>query len=250
MINVDIIILSYAKDEVLKSTTLATIESLQASEDQTVIKFNVVVIESNRTLEHYQYPNSQTIYPKTVFGFHKFLNIGIGLTQNELICFCNNDLFFHKGWFTAILEANRINPTIKSFSTFCPRFHHEKSEVQKEKINYGYKNGVFFTGWCFLVKREVFKSIGLFDERFRFWFCDDDFRLTLQKHSLKNALIRDSRVTHLCSETLTGESEYRKAYLKYVSFALYKYKWQHHNPTIYFFEMIKYKLKIIYAKFK
>jgi GT2 family glycosyltransferase len=249
MTTVDIIILSYAKDEALKNTTLATIESLLTSEDSDLIKFNVVIIESNRILEPFQYPNSQTIYPKAKFGFHKFLNIGISLTKNEMICFCNNDLFFHKGWCTAILEANKIDPAIKSFNTFCPKFHYEKPEVKDKQINYGYANGIFFTGWCFLVKREIFNSIGLFDERFKFWFCDDDFRLTLQKYGLKNAFIRDAQVTHLCSETLTGESDYRKTYLQYISFALYKYKWQHQNLPTYLFETIKYRFKIFFARF-
>lgn len=249
MTNIDIIILSYAKNEALKNTTLQAIESLLASENPALVKFNIIVIESNKLLAPFQYPESKTIYPNQEFGFHKYLNIGIASTQNELICFCNNDLIFHKRWATAVLESISVDPTIKSFGLFCPKFHFEKTEVEKTPINYGYENGTFFTGWCFLVKREVFKSTGLFDERFKFWFCDDDFRLTLQKHKIKNALIRDARVTHLTSETLANESDYKKTYLKYISFALYKYKWQHHNLMIYLFERLKYKLKILCAKF-
>ncbi|MGN7986696.1 glycosyltransferase family 2 protein [Pedobacter sp. 22226] len=249
MTNIDIIILSYAKNEALKNITLQTISTLLASEDSRLIKFNVIVIESNKVLSPFQYPNSRTIYPKQEFGFHKFLNIGISLTQNELICFCNNDLIFNKGWATAILESSKIDPAIKSFNPFCPKFHHGKIEVEKEPINYGYTNALFFTGWCFLVKREIFNSIGLFDERFKFWFCDDDFRLTLEKYRIKNALIRDSLVTHLASKTLSNESDYKKSYFQYISFALYKYKWQHHNFMVYLFELIKYRLKILYAKF-
>lgn len=241
MTSIDVIILSNGKNDTLTALTNQTIQTLISSEDPAAITFNVVVIESNAALAPFQYQNSTTIYPTSTFGFHKYLNIGADMTKNELICFCNNDLIFHKGWATAILMASATDPAIYSFSTFCPTFHADKEDEIPNAINYGYKNGVLFTGWCFLLKRETFKLVGPFDEKFIFWYADDDFRLTLQKNKLKNALIKAASVTHLGSETLNKEKSETQFMLQYSANAYYQYKWKHKNPALYLYHQLKYK---------
>ena len=246
--DIDIIILSYAKDERLKELTIQTINSLVSSENLREIRFNILVIESEKSIAPYQYPHSTTIYPAQKFGFHTYLNIGLKQMNSEFICFCNNDLLFAKGWATAMLAAIKKDPDLLSLSPLCTRFHADKLAQLPETINYGYTNGVHFTGWCFLAKRTLFDTIGLFDEHFKFWYCDDDFRLTLKKYGKKNALIKDSVVEHLCSETLTKVPSKEKLYLQYISFAYYKYKWEHHNFMRFLIEKAKYQFKIIIHK--
>lgn len=248
MFSVDIIILSYAKEEKLKALTEQTIETLFASENIALINFNVLVIESERSIAPYQYSNSKTIYPKEKFGFHTYHNIGLKQTNSDFICFCNNDLIFEKGWASAIFKAMEKDSELMSLNPYCPGFHEDKLQLLAEEITYGYTNGIHFTGWCFFTKRTLFNITGFFDEHFKFWFCDDDFRLTLQKHGIKNALIKNSRVRHLYSETLAKVPSQKKVYLKYVSLAYYKYKWEHHNILLYLFETIKYKMKIIISR--
>lgn len=242
MTSIDVVILSNGKNETLTDLTNQTIQTLISSENSEEITFNIVVIESNASLQPFQYPNSITIYPSTSFGFHKYLNIGVNQTQNEFICFCNNDLIFHKGWASAILSASKKDNEIYSFSTFCPSFHADKLTEIPNEINYGYKNGVLFTGWCFMLKRETFNIVGSFDEKFIFWYADDDFRLTLQKYNLKNALIKEAKVTHLGSETLNKEKSETQFRLQYSANAYYQYKWKHKNPLLYLYHKTKYKL--------
>lgn len=244
---IDIIILSYAKNDELKKLTEQTVSTCMQSEKTTEIKFNIVVIESHQPLKPFQFKDTKTIYPDVKFGFHRYLNIGIKNTSSDYICFCNNDLIFHENWASEILKAMQIDAKLMSANTFCPNFHADKLANYKSNINYGYQNGIFFTGWCFFVKRSVFKITGLFDEKFEFWFSDDDFRLTLQKFDFKNALIKNAQVTHLRSETLEQVDDQKKTYLMYSSFAYYKYKWQHHNYFKYLVETLKYKLKILLA---
>lgn len=245
MIKVDIIILSNGKNENLINLTKQTIQSLLESEDRSLIRCNILVIESCKSNKPYQYPNSRTIYPDVKFGFHKYLNIGLNETNNDLVCFCNNDLIFHKGWASAIYKSMKDDLLLASIGMFCPNFHSDKLEQIKNDINYGYKNGVLFTGWCFLVKRSIFKTIGLFDEKFNFWFADDDFRLTLQKHGIKHALIKGARVTHIRSETLSTEKNRNQFKLQESAKAYYNYKWRHHNKVIFIGAKIKYYLKLI-----
>jgi GT2 family glycosyltransferase len=245
---IDIIILSRGVTDELVQLTNQTIQSLFDSEQDTGIAFNVLVIESSRALQPYQYPRTKTIYPTSKFGFHKYLNIGLSLTNNPLVCFCNNDLIFHQGWASNIIAALQSDPAISGVSTYCPIFHEDKGI--ETNLTSGYQNGIHFTGWCFLVKRAVFDQIGKFDEHFTFWFSDDDFRLTLEKYKLKNVLIKDATVTHLGSRTLSKENEGKQAALQLNGFAYYKYKWQHHSMFTYLVDSIKYKMKIAIAKMK
>jgi GT2 family glycosyltransferase len=240
MIKIDIIILSNGKNEALIQLTNQTIETLIQSENQDEIKFDVLVIESNILLYPYQYTSSTTIYPSSAFGFNKYLNIGINKTINDLVCFCNNDLIFNKGWASAILAALEKDPDIYSVSTFCPSFHADKEDEIPDEINYGYKNGVFFTGWCFFVKRSIFKIIGPFDEHFIFWYADDDFRLTLQKYALKNVLVKSAKVKHLGSETLNKEQSSRQFRLRFSANAYFRYKWINKNYIIFLYHKTRY----------
>ncbi|WP_029275561.1 glycosyltransferase family 2 protein [Pedobacter borealis] len=239
-VTIDIIILSNGKTDNLIKLTNQTIESLTDSEDQNSIMFNILVIESNSSLKPYQYLNAKTIYPETEFGFHKYLNIGLAETNKDLVCFCNNDLIFNKGWASAILAALEKDSDIYSVSTFCPSFHADKEDEIPNEINYGYKNGVFFTGWCFFVKRSIFKIIGPFDEHFIFWYADDDFRLTLQKYGLKNVLVKSAKVKHLGSETLDKEQSSRQFRLRFSANAYFRYKWINKNYIIFLYHKTRY----------
>ena len=81
MLYIDIIILSYAKNDHLKSLTQQTLDTLLASEAANEIKFNPIVIESEKSLKSYQFPGSTTLYPEEKFGYNRFMNIGTHAIQ-------------------------------------------------------------------------------------------------------------------------------------------------------------------------
>lgn len=199
-VNIDIIILSYAKTDELKQITLDCIESLAASENPGEILFNTLVIESNKEMRPYQYPGAKTIYPDVPFGYNKYMNIGINATNNFYLCLCNNDLIFHQGWATEILKAFRQYPKLSSANPYSENMGYDArlknmGNVIRSDENLDI-NGIL-TGWCIFVKRSVFKKIGQLDERFTFWYADDDYNLTLRKFGFKHALVKSSLVTHL-----------------------------------------------------
>ena len=103
-IEIDIVMLSYGQTDELKNTTINCLNSLMVSEDPEKIKFNVIVIASEKTLRPYQYNHSLTIYPEKEFGYHRYMNIGIDMTSADFICICNDDLIFHPNWATEILK--------------------------------------------------------------------------------------------------------------------------------------------------
>lgn len=242
-IKIDIIILSYAKTAYLKTLTEQTIKTLLASEDTAKIKFEVLVIESEKSLYPFQFENSKTIYPKEKFGFNKYLNIGITSTNNSFICLCNNDLIFHPHWASEIVAAMKDDEEILSATPYCQNYHRLKGFPAFAPPHEGYL-GVF-TGWCIFVKRTIFNTIGKLDENLVFWYCDNDYVQLLLKHQVKNMLISTSFITHLGSESLkdTDKKTYRK--LTLLPQIYYNYKWNHHSILRYNAEKLFFILKLL-----
>ncbi|UKT64396.1 glycosyltransferase family 2 protein [Pedobacter mucosus] len=236
---IDIIILSYAKNEVLRKLTEQTIDTCIKSENPNSIQFNIVVIESNASLKPYQFKNTNTIYPDVKFGFNRYLNIGIKNSGSDYLCLCNNDLVFELNWASEILEAMRTDVELLSASTFCPRMHKDSEYRINTGSFYGYEG--LFSGWCFLIKRSLLDQIGLFDENFEFWYADADYLKTLKLHGIKNKLITTSIVRHL--NAVTSKLLNRREYFNYTLLPqlYFNYKWKRDS-------YVKYKLKKLYFR--
>ncbi len=225
-IKVDIIILSNSSKTELQKLTENALVSLVNSEDPEKILFNILVIESNLNQIPYTYPNTQTIYPKKKFGFHKFFNVGIKLTSSTFVCLCNNDLIFHPGWATEILKAFKNDPELYSACPACS-FHHPNHEIPLNSGNYeGHEVRREIAGWCLFFKRDMLKITGLLDEKFKFWYADNDYTNTLKKHNLKHALVTSSIVDHLESQTLKSKDEKTQTKLTHGERVYYEYKWE------------------------
>lgn len=227
-INIDIIILSYAKNNELKQLTEQTISSLRASEDPAQIQFNIVVIESNNHLKPYQFNHSLTIYPDTEFGYNKYLNIGLRATSNQYVCLCNNDLIFHKGWASEIWNVMNKHPLIKSANPFCDQFNYQTPITNNKQLVEGSTANLFkgiLTGWCIFIKRELIDIIGYFDERFSFWYADRDYGKTILAHKIKHALVINSKVTHLGNKSHNAISKKTLQQFTHDQKAVYENKW-------------------------
>jgi GT2 family glycosyltransferase len=232
-VNIDIIILSYAKTDELKQTTLNCVESLLASEKPEEIVFETLVIESNKQMQPYQYQGTKTIYPDTAFGYNKYLNIGISITNNPYVCLCNNDLVFHRNWANEILNAFTNYPEIASASPFCKNFNYDERIINGENVIRRDKNpGIngILTGWCIFVKRSVLTKIGPLDEQFVFWYADNDYDHTLRKHGIKHALVKSSFVTHLACQSHDLLSD-KKDELTIGQWSVFEEKW-HRKPLL------------------
>jgi GT2 family glycosyltransferase len=231
-VNIDIIILSYAKTDALKQTTLNGLESLFASEPAGEIVFDTLVIESNRQLQPYQYPGTKTVYPDCAFGFNRYMNIGIGMTSNSYICLCNNDLIFHHNWASELLKAFNKYPQLESANPYCPNFDYDERIKNGDNIIRRDKNlniNGILTGWCIFVKRSLFNKIGVLDEQFTFWYADNDYDMTIRKHGIKHALVKASLVSHLACQSHEVLSD-KKEELTVGQWAIFNKKW--HRKTI------------------
>jgi GT2 family glycosyltransferase len=236
----DVIVLSYGRDSSLQELTAQTLRTLHESEDRSSIRFNAIVIESNNKLKPFQYPDSTTLYPEEKFGYNRYLNIGMEASTTNLVCLANNDLRFHRGWATAVITAANQNPDVMSFSPVDPWLHNRLGMTDMPEVVIGYDKMKYFTGWCFVIRRELMQVIGNFDEKLDFWYVDDDYIETIKLHGVSHALVRDAKVDHLSGETIGSVTDKERRRLTSSQWLYFDYKWNHRSPALYMLKRAAY----------
>ena len=191
---IDIIIVSNAKDACFEAMTQQAIYTCHESEED--IKFNCVVYEQNTDVI---YDKAFTIHYDFPFHYNKIMNDGITATHHPYVCMCNNDLIFHKGWATRILEE--MGSKVLSASP-----NHFRCEDEPKVISgYDIGNGGQIKGWCIFTNRKLYSMIGKIDESVSFWYSDHVYADQLKRQNIEHILVRDSYVEHLGSKTIHSE---------------------------------------------
>lgn len=207
---IDVIILSYAKNDKFIQMNNNCINSLINSTSEHKFKIHLIETESTKTYE-YEQENVTVIQPNEEFNYNRFLNIGLKHCTEEWILISNNDTLYSPLFLEHMLQAHEIDNELLSMSPIDFKWHrHAHMDLSKDMI-YGYRTSYELTGWSILVNRKVFDIIGEFDEKFKFWYQDNDYSQTLFKHDIKHALIPKSHCYHLTNaslETIRLEDRY------------------------------------------
>ncbi len=201
---IDVVMLAYTATPEIYTMNVAALVSLDASEPG--IQFNVFLLESNPEFPQLGWgydPATQVIFPGEKFNFNRFNNIGGRLGKADWVVFVNNDVVFEPGWCSAMLAAHASDRRIRCL---CPvdilsQYTPAGTFAAHEAYRIGHHVRVTFTGWCFMVQRSVLGEIGGFDERFDYYFADDDFTMQLRGSDILNAAVMGSHVRHLAHVT-------------------------------------------------
>jgi len=197
MKNIDVVIVSFAKNQECFNLTYNCIDSLLKSEEN--VSINPIIVESMEGIEwedHFPNNNIQTLKAPLPYGYHKFLNFGRKHGKSEYVALCNNDLIFKQNWISNIMEFGNSNPDFMSFSPICP--------MTQPKIGIGINTGIYaglviratISGWCIVQKRKIYDIIGDLDERYTHWYSDNDYAMTLNKKGINHFLVTNSIVEH------------------------------------------------------
>ena len=201
MKEVDVVLISWAKDEKLQRVTEDAIESL--FEDCENIKYNIYVVESNKDVNYDKFnwqstphmPDVFTIHPDVPFSYNQYLNIGRRAGKSKYVAICNNDLTFEPGWANAIIQVMESNPLIKSASPWCPQTQGDNKD-HIGKIYSGYRVRGELAGWCIFQQRDIYETIGQLNEGVDFWFSDNIYADQLQINNISHVLVPSSVVNH------------------------------------------------------
>lgn len=196
-----IILTKTSNSEILK-TTLECAESLVKKANTTTFDLSVIVVESDPApVGHY--PSwIRHIVINEPFNFHRFLNLGVKEAgHHDWYLLCNNDLLFDDNWLYEIEKVILKNKDIHSLSPISPtcreQQHHLKGALAGKDVVYGYTRRDQLSGWCLMISTHALAQIGPLDERFQFYFADDDYALCLRRHNIIHVLVPNSRVFHL-----------------------------------------------------
>ena len=203
---VDIIFLSNTVDVEQYGNTQRAINTLLLA-DSSDTEYNIIIVESNKDHldQGFHYHGCNVVIPDEEFNYNRFLNKGLEHTKGGWVIISNNDVIFTQHWLWRILEFNHHNPGYHSFSPYEPKWHKDKAEqsgIYGDLPFYeGYRTSFEITGWCIVMKPELIKTCELFDERFKFWYQDNDYAKTIESKGFKHALVTDSRVYHMVSKS-------------------------------------------------
>tara|TARA_R110000772_G_scaffold243554_1_gene356463 strand:- start:1870 stop:2592 length:723 start_codon:yes stop_codon:yes gene_type:complete len=204
----NVILLSNTSDIEKYGLTCRAINTLQSTAHKGY-SFNIVVVESNKAAldKGFLYPSSVAVVtPEEDFSYNKYLNHGLayfeisddlGNVPGEWTIVANNDVIFTDNWFNTMMEFHNAFPEYKSLCPFEPNWHPKRDLPGTEARSYvGYRTSYEIAGWCIAIHKDVIKQCDLFDERFDFWYQDNDYALTIEAAGIKHALVVDSRVYH------------------------------------------------------
>lgn len=201
------VFLSFANSWKTRNYTLDAILSLIHSTVDWNSKFGICVVETNNNEQWgCLKPFVHVVHPNKKFNYNEFANIGISdfiLNKPDFdfghICLCNNDLYFHKGFYEHLIKLSNVY----GFDSLSPKCGLSNSNIYLSHLTNshefveGYQTARQLNGWCLFLKRETHDLIGGFDEDFSFWCADDSYREQLLSKGLKHAVSVHARVDHL-----------------------------------------------------
>ena len=187
----DIVFLSKCDTPERKKMTEDAISSCISGAGDLLV--NCIVVEQAKGV---RYKGATTIYPDGEFRYNAFANMGAKTGCSENIVFANNDLVFHDGWLKELVGSN--SPAVS------PADPNNNRQANVSNLS-GFTNGVNFSGWCFMLSRELWNKIGGLDEDFKYWCADDSVIEQIRKSGNTPKLIPSAKVTHLISKTGSGE---------------------------------------------
>lgn len=189
---VDVIFLSNAKTDELQAMTQQAVNTCIAGANS--LPINAIVIEQQPAVE---YDNAQTMYQTGEFRYNAFANLGAEQGSAEWIMVANNDLVFSNGWLHALLVANH--------PLMSPKAPDEYRQQAITVDTIGDVTGQHLSGWCFMIRRELWERIGGFDECVDFWCSDDVVIEQCRAVGTLPMLVPGSTVAHLGSQTFKTE---------------------------------------------
>ena len=132
-------------------------------------------------------------------GGCKTANVGLRWaldTKLPYICYINDDVeFVQHDWLARLVEVLESNPR---YATAAPGGHCATAPQCKAEINMppGVTTVKHLSHFCVVHKREALLDIGLFDEAFYHYGCDNDWNLRAAQKGWKLAWVRDVWVNH------------------------------------------------------
>ena len=206
----DVVILSNASTPELQTLTQNTVNTCRAGANG--LSIGIAVLEGQPGLV---YRRCATIYMDEPFHYNRFANFGARRGSADWIVVANNDLLFHDGWLHQLIAADY--PLV---SPKCPR---DSRQTELTANTTGFVNGKHFSGWCFMISRKLWETMGGFDEAVSFWCSDDVVVEQARIHEVAPMIAPNAVVEHIQSATLKTQKNHDDLTWKQIDIFAEKY---------------------------
>lgn len=229
----DVIILSLVVDDVSFFTTKCCVDSYIATADDLIN--NIFVVETNSNFNRdYKQPKVTVIKPNEEFNYNKFYNLALEKCRAEFVIGPNYDIIIKPECLQNILLEFNSNPNIHSISPIDRKHFRHTAEYfpNENKLYYGYEVSQHFMGCMFACRRSVFKTVGYLDERFYFFYQDNDLSQTLEVCKLNHGILTNAHFTHKSSSSNVHAQmkyKYTEGNMKFQREIFYN-KWKQTEP--------------------
>lgn len=123
-------------------------------------------------------------------GYSKTVNKALQKAQGDILIVGNNDLIFHENWLSGLLRVLDEGFDIATCWT----------SDQDYKLDNVIKEGDRF-GSLFAMNREVYTKLGGFDEQFKGYYSDDDYRVRAKEAGFRIGMNYSMVVEHKAKAT-------------------------------------------------
>jgi len=217
-----VIILNYNGKDVLKKCLLSVFKNDYPN-------FETVLVDNNSTdgsleMAKADFSKANFIKNEENLGFSSGNNVGIRFALERMadyVLLLNNDVEVEKDFLSRLVDIGEKNPKIGIlsplifngntkqiwFSGGTISWLRMKSFHKRSAKTSDFYESPFLTGCSMLVKKEVFKKIGLFDEDYFLYWEDADFSLRAGKAGFEKVVVTSSWVYHFEKSEKNKESK-------------------------------------------
>lgn len=149
------------------------------------------------------FPSTIVLKNETNLGFAKTTNKGIRAATGDLVCLLNNDVQLpNPGWLKMMVAGlDKFDMVAPAGGRMTPTWDYIPGEAKSSKEKFSY-----LVGWCMIIKREVFDTIGLIPEDFSKGFFEDVlFCHRANKARFKMGIVENTGVIHKYHQTFKKE---------------------------------------------
>jgi hypothetical protein len=197
-----------------------TLESYISIRENTKRPYRLIYVNNGSSDDTRAWLNSTpsdtvVIHNDKNLGFSKAVNQAMKLVEDEDVLLLNNDVVVNKYWLERLHAVLYSDP---SYGIVGPLTNHSGTPEQVqtcERENTTPKEVRHLSGFCYLIKNEVFKKVGLFNEKYFLAAEDYDYNCRVRKAGYKIMLARDVFVLHyghVTAKKVQGaDEEWRKS---------------------------------------
>jgi len=238
MSQLDLIVLANTKNQQYADLTRDCLQAYLSSGSDYIKK--IILMETNAEWDTACWNDISTkihcITPKIPFNYNRYLNKALELCQSPLICISNNDVFPQGNCIPNIIKAFERDLDLMSASPIDRTWHQNSyGEFPDENTVYeGWTTTKFVLGFNLYMRSQIYNKLGMYDERFDFYYQDNDYEMGLRAFGLKHGLVSNAHITHGKPNYVSDENSSEKVGLKLKEDRLkFAKKWNNTNNVIF-----------------